>query len=134
MLDSLDDELGDPLAPRDGVGFGRVEVDQDDPKLTPIARIDQAGRVEACDPVLEGEAAARLDESGVAVRQGDGQSRRNQRSTAARLEDDLVARQQIESRVAGPGISGERQFGVETFDWYIEHPPRVLNGRRSEHR
>src|ERR1700730_11255546 len=71
--DRLDHELGDALATLEGDGRGAV-VDQEDLDLSAIARVDQAGRVEHGDTVLEGEAGARQDQSGVPFGNGHAQA------------------------------------------------------------
>ena len=84
--------------------------------------------------MFQGKAAARLDESGVALRQGYGQSRRNERPATARLEHDVFARQEIQTGVALLGVGGQGKIRIESSDLYVEHLPRVLNGRSDEHR
>ena len=50
----------------------RIGVDQQHLQLPPVAAVDEAGGVEAGDAVTQGEAAAGLDEPGMARRDGDG--------------------------------------------------------------
>src|SRR4051812_9666591 len=63
VLDGLEHELRDALAPHDLEVLGRVGVDQQHLELAPIAGVDQAGRVQAGDAVLQCEAAPRLHEA-----------------------------------------------------------------------
>src|SRR5579884_1073771 len=55
LLDGLDHQLGDPVAPVHLVGLDRVGVDQQNLELAPVAGIDQARGVETGDPVAQGQ-------------------------------------------------------------------------------
>ncbi len=57
---------------------GGIQVDKDNLKLTSIVSINEARRVDYRQALLDGQAAAGLDEAGVAIGQGDGQPRRDQ--------------------------------------------------------
>ena len=57
-------------------GLARVGVEQVDQQLAAVARVDETRRVDDRDPVLRGEARARLHEAGVALRDRDGEARR----------------------------------------------------------
>ena len=67
-------------------GLGGVGVDQEHLELVAVAAVDQPGRVEAGDAVLEGQAAAGLDEPGVPGGEGDGDAGRDEGPAAAGAE------------------------------------------------
>ena len=71
LLDALDHELGDTVAAVDDERFLRISVQQDDLYLTAVRGVDQPGGVGQRQPVVQGVAAARQDETGVADRDGD---------------------------------------------------------------
>lgn len=54
LLDSLDHELGNPVATPNLEGLARVGVDQQHLQLTPIPRVDQAWGIQAGDAVAQG--------------------------------------------------------------------------------
>ena len=112
-LHPLDHQLGDPVPPPDPVGDLGVGVDQQDRQLVPVPGVDQSGRVEAGHPVTQGQAAPRLDEAGVALGEGQGDAGRHHRPSPVRLEEHLDPGHQVGPGVAGMGVGGQRQVGVE---------------------
>ena len=69
--DFLDDELGDAVAFVDLDVVRGVQVNEDDFELSSVVGIDEARSVDYRQALLDGQAAAGLDEAGVAVGQGD---------------------------------------------------------------
>lgn len=125
MLDPLDHQLSDPLAPHDPELLGWIGVDQEHLQLAAVARVDQPGRVETGHPMGQCQAAARLDEPGVSGWYRDGQARRDEGSASAWLEHRTFAGPQVETSVAGTGVSGKWELGVETADRDLDHECRL---------
>ena len=69
--DFLDDELGNAVAFVDLDVVLGVEVDEDDFELSSVVGVDEARSVDYRQALLNGQAAAGLDEAGIAVGQGD---------------------------------------------------------------
>ena len=61
------------------------------------------------------EAGARLDEAGIALGDRDGEAGRDERPLAGR-QLDVLARGEVESRVAVVGALGDDGVGMETPD------------------
>jgi hypothetical protein len=109
----LHDQLGDAITAVDLVVVVGVGVDEEDLELVPVARVDEAGRVEAGDAVAQGQAAAGLHEPGVALGEGEGDPGRDQRPAAASAQHRSLSGQDVEAGVALLGVGGQRQLGVE---------------------
>ena len=71
-LDSLDDQLGDPVPALEPDRDGGVGVQQRDPYLATVPGIDRSGGIHDRHPVFRGQTGPRVHERRVAVRQGDG--------------------------------------------------------------
>lgn len=127
MLDRLHDQLRDAFAPRDEEWLRRVVIDETDLELAPVARVDEAGRVETGNTVFECEAAAGLHESGVALRQRNRDSRWDQRPPTGRRQSDVFSGDEVDTGVAGPCVRRKRQVGVETKNREIEHNAKVAD-------
>ena len=125
--DGLHDQLRDAFAPSHLERFGRVVVDQAHLELAAVARVDQARRVEAGHTVFEGETAAGLYEPGVPLGQGDRHASGDQRPAIRGREGHVLAGQEVHAGVAGTGIGGQGQVGVEAEDGQIEHKPKVAH-------
>ena len=76
----MDDELRDAVAFVDLDIVGGIQVDEDDLKLASIVGVDETGRVDYRQALLNGKAAAGLDKAGVTIGQGDGQASGDQTS------------------------------------------------------
>src|SRR5207244_3027095 len=81
-----DHELGDLVAAADVDGILPVQVDGDHLDLTPVPRVDQAGRVHETEASPGGEAGAGLHEAGMAVRDGDSDARGDPAALAGRQD------------------------------------------------
>ena len=57
---------------------GGIQVDEDNLEFSSVVGVDEARRVDYRQALLDGQAAAGLNEAGVAIGQGDGQPRRDQ--------------------------------------------------------
>ena len=121
VLDPLDDQLGDAVAPAHLVVGVRVGVDQQHPQLVAVAGVDQAGGVEARDAVAQRQAAAGLDEPGVALGDGEGDAGGHQRPPRRRRQDRALAGHEVGAGVAGPGVGRQGQVGVEADDGDAQH-------------
>jgi len=75
--DGSDDQLGDPIAAIDGEGFGAM-VNEEHTELASIVGVDGAGRVQHCDTVFGGEAAAGANLALVAGGEGDTEAGRDE--------------------------------------------------------
>jgi hypothetical protein len=127
VLDALHDQLRDALASRDLDVVARVGVDEEDLELAAVAAVEQAGRVEARDAVAQRQPAPRLDEPGVALRDRQGESGGDDRTSTAGLQHDPLACEQVEAGVARLRVRRQRQVGIESLHRDREHRrPMVL--------
>ena len=76
--------------------------------------VDEARRVDYRQALLDGQAAAGLNEAGVAIGQGDGQPRRDQTAFEG-LQDAVLVGAQIQAGIGGMGVFGKLDGGVETL-------------------
>ena len=129
VLDRLDHELCDAVAPVDLVRELGIRVEQDHLELVPIPGVDQPGRVHDGDARPEREPAPGQDEPGVALRDGDREARRHERPTPARREHRTLAGGEIDPGVAGFGVCGQREIRVEPDDGDGEHASRLRASR-----
>ena len=113
--DREDDELRDAHPRLDHERLARVGVQERHLELAAVAGVDQAGRVDERDAVTRREAGARLDEAGIALGDRDGEAGRDERPLAGR-QLDVLARGEVESRVAVVGALGDDGVGMETPD------------------
>ena len=66
----MDDELGYAVAFVDLDVVGRIQVNEDNLEFSSVVGVDEARSVDYGQALLNGQAAAGLDEAGVAVGQG----------------------------------------------------------------
>ena len=131
MLDLLDHQLRDPVAPLDFVRLIGVGVDQQDLDLVARAGVDEAWRVETRDAMAESQSAPGLHEAGVARRDGESDAGGNEGPSATRRQDRGLTGQKVAAAVVGPGIRRQRKIGIETEDGNVDHScertiPRML--------
>src|SRR5205823_13589214 len=69
-----DDELRDSHPRLDDEPLGAIRVEQDHPQLAAVTGVDEAGRVQDGDTVARGESRAWLDETGMTIRDCDGEA------------------------------------------------------------
>lgn len=112
--DFLDDELGYAVAFVDLDVVGGVQVDEDNLEFSSVVGVDEARRVDYRQALLDGQAAAGLDEAGVAIGQGDGQPGRDQTAFEG-LQDAVLVGAQIQAGIGGMGVFGKLDGGVETL-------------------
>ena len=93
---------------------GGVQVDEDNLEFSSVVGVDEAWRVDYRQALLDGQAAAGLDEAGVAIGQGDGQPSRHQ-TTFEGLQDAVLVGTQIQAGIGGMGVFGKLDGGVETL-------------------
>ena len=114
------DELRDPHARLDDERLARVGVQQRDLQLAAVAGVDQPRRVHDRDAVLRREARARLDEARVSLGDRDGEPGADQRALA-RCELDVLARREVEARVAGVGAARDDRVVAQPPDRQLDH-------------
>lgn len=112
--DFLDDELGYAVTFVDLDVVGGVQVDEDNLEFSSVVGVDEARRIDYRQALLDGQAAAGLDEAGVAIGQGDGQPSRDQ-TTFEGLQDAVLVGAQIQAGIGGMGVFGKLDGGVETL-------------------
>ena len=127
LLDLDDDELGDPVAPADGVVVLGIVVDEDDLELAPVPRVDQARGVETGQAVAGGQPAPGQDQAGVPGRDGDGHPGRDHGPAAPAAQHGVGAGDQVGAGVALAGVGGRGQLGVELLQGDGQHR-RTLQG------
>jgi len=126
VFDGLDDELSDPIASADLEVRLRIGVDEEHLDLASIARIDEPGCVQACDAVSHRQTAPRLDESGVAARQGDHQPGRHERTAPSRTEHGVNSGDEIATGITISCVGRSLKPIVQDADGHVEHESRVL--------
>ena len=118
---------------RTSIGHLGVGVDQQHGQLVPIARVDEAGSVEAGDPVSQRQTAPRLDEARVALREWPGSSRSApgpDRPLASRVTSIRATR----SAPASPGPRHSRAAGRSGSSRTTGTDARELARRRLDQR
>ena len=128
-LHALNHELSHLLAVGDLNRRRGVEVDGNDLNLTTIVAVDESGRVDEGQALLERAAAARLHEAGVAIRKSDRDARGNQDSRA-RLDGLGSGGVEVETCIPVVGVARKWQIGIESHDAHIQHAqtPRTTVG------
>lgn len=87
-------------------------VDHDDFDLTSIAGVDRSRRVDQPEPGSGREARPRVDERGIAVRQGDGHAGGQQGSLAGRKRE-VRGGHDVGAGITEHGVGGQRQIGLQ---------------------
>ncbi len=121
LLHRLDDELGDAVTPVHLVGRRGVGVDEQDAQFVAVAGVDEPGGVETGHAVAQGQPAARLDEAGVARRQGEATPGGHEGPASAGGEDGVFARVEVGPGVARARVGGHGQVGIEEDEGHLEH-------------
>ena len=106
-------QLSDSFAAADLESLVRVVIDQAHLELTAVARVDEAGGVEAGDTVLEGEPATGLDETGVSLGKSDGDTRGNQGPATSSGKLDVLTGDEVDPCIAGARVARKREVGIE---------------------
>jgi len=128
VLHPLDDQLRDAVATADlevGAGIG---VDDDHRQFVPVSGVDQARGVDESDPVAPGQATTGVNEAGVAVRYRQLDTGGDQGSPTPCLDDRPGTGDQVGAGIAGPGVGGKREPGIENHDGYVQHHSKVAPG------
>lgn len=111
----MDDKLGDAVAFVDLDVVRGVQVDEDDFELSSVVGVDEARRVDYRQALLDGQAAAGLDEAGVAVRAGRWPASRDQTAFEG-LQDAVLVGAQIQAGIGGMGRIWEaRRWGRDAL-------------------
>ena len=112
LLHPLDDELRNPITPAHLIGLDRIGVDKRHTQLSPVSRVDEAGRVQHGHAVLRGQAAAGLHKTGVSQRNRQREACRNHGTPTTRGKQYVLTGNKIEAGVADSGIAWIRQVWV----------------------
>ena len=112
QLDALHQQLRDAIAPSHHDRRVRVEVDQRDLDLPPIARIDGARTVDDRKPYARGQTRARMDQPHHAERNRHRDTRGHQRAVPG-FQRDILRAVQVYPGVALVGAVGQRKLGVK---------------------
>ena len=83
--------------------------------------------------MAQGQAAPRLHEPGVALRQGEGDAGGHEGAPTAGGQLGVLARQQVEARVAGPCVRRQGQVGIEAHHGDDETGRHHAEVRRPSH-
>src|SRR5207302_3349682 len=108
----LHDELCDPVTPGKCDRLGRIVVDQADPDLAAVTRVDGAWRVDDGQADPRGQTGPRMDETGVAGRQRDRDAGPHNHALARR-EHGVAGGHEIGAGIAGTRVAGHRDARVE---------------------
>ena len=99
-LDRLKDQLADLISAADLERLAAIGVQQHHLDLAAVVGVDEAGRVDDGDAALGGQAAARLDEARVSLRDRQRYPRSEERPLPG-VEGDVLPACQIAAGVAG---------------------------------
>ena len=121
LLHPADHQLGDPVSTVDLIRRHGICVHKYDRDLTPVTRVNQAGRVQASDPVVGCQPASRQYEAGVAVGDLEGDPGSNCRPPTARGEQRVDPGNQVATGVAEPCIARRQKVRIEAEQWDLEH-------------
>ena len=124
-LDVDDDELCDAVATVHRVALVGVGVNEDNPDLAAVARVDEPWGVEARHAVADRQSAAGEHQPGVAGGDGHGLPGRNERPAAGGLENDVLRRDEVGPRVARVRVGRRRRARIEGGERNVEHGGRV---------
>jgi hypothetical protein len=125
MLDALDDQLRDPVAPLDLDRHLLVVVDEQDGDLAAVPGVDRPGSVDHGQAVPDGQSGSRVHERGMTFRQRDRDSRRDHRPlTRCQREVDPAA--QVGAGVARLRIRREGHLGIEARNENVNHGVTVV--------
>ena len=134
QLDSLNQQLCDPISSVHDNRFLRVEVDQRHLDLTAVAGIDRARAVHDRKPNAGSQTRARVYQPHHPVRDGDRDTGRHER-TLTRREFDVERAEKIDAGVAVMGTARHRQIGVQAHDRQSGgHDGEITLGRVSDTR
>jgi oligoribonuclease len=128
LFDPLHHQLGNPVATVDLEVDRRVGVDDDHRDLVAKAGVDETRTVDQGDPMAPGQPAARLHETGVALRDGDTHAGWHQRPAASGRHDRPDPGHQVGPGVAGSSVTGHAHVVVDEHRRDFEHPPKVPTG------
>jgi oligoribonuclease len=135
LRDRLDHKLGDAVAPLYLVRRCRIQVDEDHGQLVTVSGVDEPGTVEDSHAVAQGQAAARLNEAGVSLRDGDRDPGGDEGAATARRQHGTRPGHEVGAGIRRPGVGGQRQVGIELEHRDGKHadtlpaPPLVAAGR-----
>jgi len=121
LLHPTDHQLGDPISAVDLVRSPGIRIDQYDPNLAAITRVDQSGRVQAGDAVPGGEAAPRENEPSVPNWDSERDPSWDRRTPAAGGQHRVDPGHQVTAGVAGPRVAGRSKLRVQAYELNLEH-------------
>ena len=130
FFDTDDHQLCDTVPSAHRVVLFGVVVDQQHLQFAPIARVDEAGCVQAGDTVTQGQSTAREDQTCVSLRDGHGKTGGDQGPPTPGGQHDVPARPQVGPGVAGSSVGGQWQLRVELVEGHTEHRWTLLTSAR----
>ena len=114
LFETLDDELRDAISAPDLIRFVRVGVDEQHPQFVPVAAVDEPWCVDARHAVPPRQAAAWLNEAGVAAGDRYSDAGADHGSAAGGGDHGILSCQQVTASVAIFRISRQWQIRVDT--------------------
>jgi len=116
---ALDDELGDAIAPVQCQRRGRVVVDDDHLDLAPVAGVNRARCVHQPESGASRQPGAGVYERGIAGRQRDGQTCRNN-GTHSGFECHVLSRHDVGAGIARHRIAGKGDIAIEALHLHLD--------------
>lgn len=130
QLDSLDQELGDPIAAPDVDRFGGVQVDEVDLDLPAVPGVDRARRIDDRQSCARGQSGPWMNQANVA----DGNrccDPRPHEGSMSRRQLALVRGVQVNTGIGGVRPDGQGKAAVQTA--YPQHPAGSVRVVRIAH-
>lgn len=112
QLDPLHQQLGDPIATVHHDRLGRVEVDQRNLDLAPIAGVDGTRAIDDRKSNPRSQSRARVHQADHSEGDGDSQTRPYQ-GALPRVQPEIFGAVEINPRVTVVCPTGQRELGVE---------------------
>ncbi len=116
FLDALDDQLRDAVAAAYRVVVGGVGVHEHGLDLAAIRGVDQAGRVDDADAVLQRQPGAGHHQPAPPDGDRDRDPGRHERPTTTGAQERVLTGVQVEAGIAEVGVARQREVGVELHE------------------
>jgi hypothetical protein len=114
-LNSLNDQLGDPVTTLETDGTAGISIEQRDPDLATVPRIHSSRSVHQRNAVPRGQARTRMHECGIAVGQRNGHAG-GHHGPLAGAEFHIGGGEQIGARVTGMSTDRQRDTRIQPLD------------------
>lgn len=128
FFDCLDDQLRDSVSSSHLVRAFWIGVHEEHPQFVAIARVDQSGRVEACDSVTKSESTSGLDESCISGGNGEGDARGYEGASTSGFQGRGLARVQVGTGVSFVRVRRDWQVRIDPDEGHLEHRPTISPG------